>query len=80
MQAISSARKNDDWITNEDIPDPEVLPKIPGYNILVRPVSIKSETKGGLILPDSVKDDMAYLTTVGRVLSVGDLAYADEQV
>lgn len=79
MQAISSARKNDDWITDAGIPDPEVLPKVPGYNILVRPVSVKSETKGGILLPDSVKEDMAYLTTVGRVLSVGDLAYADEK-
>jgi len=51
---------------------------LPGYHILVRPVSIKSKTKGGLLLPDSVKDDVAYLTTVGKVLAVGDLAYKDE--
>jgi co-chaperonin GroES (HSP10) len=51
---------------------------LPGYHILVRPVSVKSKTKGGLLLPDSVKDDVAYLTTVGKVLSIGDLAYKDE--
>lgn len=79
MQSHSNALKNDEWITNEEIEDPKVLPSIPGYHILVRPVSVKSTTKGGIILPDSTKSDMAYLTTVGRVLKVGDLAYADEK-
>jgi co-chaperonin GroES (HSP10) len=79
MQSYSNALKNDEWITNDDIPDPDVLPEVPGYHILVRPVSIKSETKGGIILPDSTKQDMAYLTTVGRVLVVGGLAYADDK-
>ena len=40
-----------------------------GYLILVRPVSIKSETKGGIILPDSTKEDIAY-TTVGQVVAL----------
>lgn len=79
MQAASNALKNDEWITDEDIADPNPLPKIPGYHILVRPVSVKSATKGGILLPDSTKSDMAYLTTVGRVLKVGDLAYKDEK-
>jgi co-chaperonin GroES (HSP10) len=75
---MERAVNNNEWIENEDKPDPEVLPHLPGYHILVRPVSVKSKTKGGLLLPDSVKDDVAYLTTVGKVLSVGDLAYKDE--
>ena len=79
MQAASNALKNDEWITDEDIADPKPLPEIPGYHILVRPVSVKSATKGGILLPDSTKSDMAYLTTVGRVLKVGDLAYKDEK-
>jgi len=79
MQAASSALKNDEWITDEDIADPNPLPEIPGYHILVRPVSVKSATKGVILLPDSTKSDMAYLTTVGRVLKVGDLAYKDEK-
>ena len=80
MRTIKMERavNNNEWIENEDKPDPEVLPSLPGYHILVRPVSIKSKTKGGLLLPDSVKDDVAYLTTVGKVLAVGDLAYKDE--
>ena len=81
MQQVSmgGAIKNDLWITDvEEAPDPSPLPKIPGFHVLVRPVSVKSKTKGGLLLPDSVKDDVAYLTTVGKVLSIGDLAYEDK--
>ena len=73
MQAASSALKNDEWITDAEIPDPTPLPKIPGYHILVRPVSVKGKTKGGILLPDSTKSDMA------RVLKVGDLAYQDDK-
>ena len=80
MRAASSALKNDEWITGEDVADPTPLPEIPGYHILVRPVSVKQTTKGGIILPDSTKSDMAYLTTVGRVLKVGVRAYQDDKV
>ena len=78
--ALQKAIKNDQWISgNEDsLKDPNPLPEIPGFNILVRPVSIKSTTKGGILLPDSTVEDMAYLTTVGKVLAVGDLAYQDK--
>ena len=75
---LGNAMKNDMWITEDEVKDPSILPEIPGYHILVRPVSKKGVTKGGIMLPDSTKDDMAYLTTVGKVLSIGDLAYEDE--
>jgi len=74
---LSGAIKNDDWISDESVPDPDPLPGLPGYHILVRPVSIRSETKGGIILPDQFRDDVKYLTTVGRVLTVGETAYKD---
>ena len=76
---MSKAIKNDLWISDPiEVEDPEVLPELPGFNILVRPVSVKSQTKGGILLPDSTKDDMSYLTTVGKVLALGDLAYLDK--
>ena len=75
---LCNAIKNDMWITEDEIKDPKPLPELPGYHILVRPVSIKGVTKGGIVLPDSTRDDMAYLTTVGKVLSIGELAYQDE--
>ena len=76
--SMGNATKNDVWITEVHAKDPNVLPSIPGFHILVRPISVKEKTKGGLYLPDSVKNDISYLTTVGKVLSVGDSAYLDE--
>ena len=76
---MGKAIKNDSWISDpEETKDPEVLPELPGFHILVRPVSVKSKTKGGIFIPDSIKDDMSYLTTVGKVLALGDLAYMDK--
>ena len=76
---LSNAIKNDEWI---DAVDGEVsldeLPEIPGYHVLVRPFSVKEKTKSGIFIPDSIKDDIAYLTTVGQVIVVGDLAYEDK--
>ena len=75
---LGKSVKNDLWVTDpEESPDPEVLPELPGYHVLVRPVSVKNVTKGGIYIPDSTKDDMSYLTTVGRVVALGDLAYLD---
>ena len=76
--SMGNATKNSEWSTDDTVQDPEVLPHIPGFHILVRPISIKAKTKGGLLLPDSVRDDIAYLTTVGKVLVIGDDAYVDE--
>ena len=75
---LGGAVTNDQCITNEEIKDPTPLPTIPNYRILVRPVSIRATTKGGIILPDKAKDDVQYLTTVGRVVILGDLAYDDK--
>ena len=76
---MGNSIKNDLWITDEEeVKDPDVLPELPGYHVLIRPVSVKSKTKGVIFIPDSTRDDMSYLTTVGRVVSVGDLAYIDK--
>ena len=76
---MGGAVKNDLWITDiEEAPDPSPLPELPGYHVLVRPISVKSQTKGGIFIPDSTKDDMSYLTTVGKVIALGDLAYAEK--
>ena len=71
--------KNDIWITDEEYSDtPDVLPELPGFHVLVRPVSVKEKTKGGILIPNSTKEDMSYLTTVGKVIKIGNLAYNDE--
>ena len=75
---LGNTIKNDIWITNEeDEATPDVLPELPGFHVLVRPVSVKEKTKGGIILPNSTKEDMSYLTTVGKVIKIGNLAYND---
>jgi co-chaperonin GroES (HSP10) len=83
MQSVAMEKSidNSDWVTDEkEIKiDMNSLPELPGFHILVQPVSIKKKTKGGIILPDKVKDDIAYLTTVGKVLKLGDLAYKDTE-
>ncbi len=76
---MGGAVKNDLWITDvEEAPDPSPLPELPGYHVLVRPISVKSQTKGGIFIPDSTKEDMSYLTTVGKVIALGDLAYVEK--
>ena len=71
---------NSDWVSDKGIElKKEDLQELPGYHVLVQPLSIKQKTKGGIILPDSTKDDIAYLTTVGKVLALGELAYQDSE-
>ena len=75
---LGKAIKNDMWITNEEEEaTPDVLPELPGFHVLVRPVSVKEKTKGGILIPNSTKEDMSYLTTVGKVIKIGNLAYND---
>ena len=75
---LSGAIKNEDWISDDKLADPKHLPDLPGYHVLVRPVVVRKETKGGILLPDQFTDDVKYLTTIGRVLKVGDTAYKGE--
>ena len=75
---LGNTIKNDIWITDEEYSDtPDVLPELPGFHVLVRPVSVKEKTKGGILIPNSTKEDMSYLTTVGKVIKIGNLAYND---
>lgn len=71
--------RNDEWISDDKIPDPEGLnPK--GWITIVRPLSPRKKTKGGIILPDKLTDDIQYLTTVGRVLAIGPLAFTSDDL
>lgn len=77
---LDGAITNDQWVSQEEIPDPTPLPRIPGVGILVRPVPIRRKTAGGVILPDSFREDRDYLNTVGRVMALGELAFLDEDI
>jgi co-chaperonin GroES (HSP10) len=75
---IRGAVDNKDWITDDKISDPEVLPKVHGWNLILRPVPIKNKV-GSVIVPETIRDDIKNLTNVGRVLAVGPLAYSDKE-
>lgn len=77
---MDASISNDQFISDDDVPDPTPLPRIPGVGILVRPVPVRRKTAGGILLPDTVRADRDYLNTVGRVLAIGELAFKDEAV
>lgn len=78
--ALEAAITNDQWVTGDEVPDPSPLPRVPGVGILVRPVPVRRKSAGGILIPDSIRSDMEYLSTVGRVLSLGELAFKDEEI
>ena len=78
--AMDGAIQNDQWISDDEVPDPTPLPRIPGVGILVRPVSVRRKSAGGILLPDTFRSDNEYLQTVGKVLALGELAFKDEEV
>ncbi len=53
------------------LPDPEVLPVISRFNILVRPLEVSKKSKGGILLPDTAQEAIHYLQTAGRVVAMG---------
>ncbi len=77
LQAMSMSKtiKPSDWITPDETPDPSPLPRVVGWSILIRPQSVVNKTKGGLVLPDVLMDDLSRAHTVGRVLAMGSLCY-----
>ncbi len=79
-EALDGGIPNDEWVSDEDSPDPSPLPRIPGVGILVRPTPIRKKSAGGVIIPDSVRADRDHLNTVGRVLALGELAFKDEEI
>lgn len=79
-EPLDGAITNDQWISAEDVADPSPLPRIPGVGILVRPVPIRRKSAGGILIPDTFREDREYLNTVGRVLALGELAFCDTDV
>lgn len=67
------------WVTPDVYPDPDPLPTIPNWTILIRPVEPPKKI-GSIIIVDSMQEDLAYLNNIGKVLKVGDLAYFDPDV
>lgn len=75
---VQATKASESWFSEDTEPDPAPLPKICGYNILVKPLGVKKKV-GNIHLPDSVRDDAQALTNVGRVLITGPEAYQGER-
>ena len=53
------------------------LPQPTGWRVLVMPYQTAQQTKGGLYIPEEVRDRETVATVVAYVLRVGPLAYKD---
>lgn len=54
------------------------IPQVQGYRVLVIPVGHKEMTKGGILLPDEVREKQMNHAQIFRVVGVGPAAYKDE--
>ena len=77
--ALGSAMKNSSWISDDNKIDPDILPELPGYHVLVRPISIKEKTKGGIIIAQESLEKLRIATNCGYVIKLGPLAYHDKE-
>lgn len=71
---------NSTWWTDPTIPDPEDLPEVRGWRILVRPIPNAPKTKGGIIIPDATIETMDLIRSVGQVKVVGPMAYGKSEM
>ena len=55
------------------------LPQPVGWRVLVMPFEGRKTTKGGVIVPDSVRERESLASVVALVLRVGPLAYKDPE-
>ena len=53
------------------------LPKPLNWKILIQPAGALQISKGGIILPETAKDNQQILTAHGTVVAIGELAYRD---
>jgi co-chaperonin GroES (HSP10) len=57
----------------------ERLPQPTGYRLLIIPYYPSEKTKGGVYVPDQVRDREAFATVAAYVVKMGPDAYKDEQ-
>lgn len=73
------ANDNVGWLNPEDIPVPEDMPAPILWRVLVIPVQPKKVSSGGIMLPTQAQDAEGHLQFVGKVASLGPLAYTKFQ-
>tara|TARA_R110001592_G_scaffold356628_1_gene658877 strand:- start:387 stop:797 length:411 start_codon:yes stop_codon:yes gene_type:complete len=65
-----------DSLTNATIASHQ-LPKPLNWKVLIQPADIAKQTKSGIILPESAKDNQQIMTAHGHVVARGELSYRD---
>lgn len=49
--------------------------KVPEFRILILPEVVEEKTKGGIIIPDTVKEDLQYAKTLATIVDIGEKAF-----
>jgi len=57
----------------------ERLPQPTGYRVLIIPYYPSEKTKGGIIVPDAIRDRESFATLAAYVVKLGPDAYKDSQ-
>jgi co-chaperonin GroES (HSP10) len=70
---------DNDYITDPNLPDPENLPEMLGWNILCRPYPVDQMTRGGIILSVNDTEVQRNATNIARVVDVGPCAWNRSQ-
>ena len=71
--------KNENDPSNLETSALERLPQPTGYRILIIPYYPSEKTKGGIIVPDSVRERESFATVSAYVVKLGPDAYKDPQ-
>jgi chaperonin GroES len=75
----SSESKNEDDPSQMEASSLERLPQPTGYRVLIIPYYPSEKTKGGIIVPDAVRERESFATVAAYVVKLGPDAYADTQ-
>lgn len=47
------------------------------YKVLIKPEEVEQQSKGGIFIPDTVKDKEKYAKERGEIVAVGAIAFTD---
>ena len=71
--------KNEDDPSKMEASSLERLPQPTGYRVLIIPYYPSEKTKGGIIVPDQVRERESFATVAAYVVKLGPDAYMDTQ-
>ncbi|MGH9426101.1 MAG: co-chaperone GroES [Terriglobia bacterium] len=63
------------WDNDQDVVVPEGHPVPVLWRVLIAPVRPRKISKGGILIAESARANQSYLTYVGKIIALGDLAW-----